>query len=118
MSDLFNLIRLANAIVSADDVRQRAATVSQQPWPEDGSLPIAAHVPLYTDPDTGEQDVLWTGSAYGVTAACQTRGAIGPLRVRPTLEMDGKHPVLHVRLVDDEGRTWAHTMDWAGWWSA
>lgn len=108
---ILDLIRNADAIIAADDARRRARTVQQQPWPADGTLPVAEHVQLDHDA------MLWTGHAYGI-AATVTAPIPGPtLYVKPTVERNGPRGWLgHVRLVTAEGKVWAHSFltDW--WW--
>lgn len=102
--------RWAEQVVAASAAAQLACTVPQEPWPADGSLPVAAHVLQYVDPDTGEREVKWTGTWYGLTVSCVTRGVDVPVRVKPTFEVLGDVPIISLRLVCDEGYTRAHAV--------
>jgi hypothetical protein len=102
------MLQNADRIVTEDQAWQRMNTVPQQLWRDDGTLPIAAHVVLNIDSETGETSILWTGESYAGTVQCVTQGLQGPLRVRPTFEMHGDMPVMQMLLVDDEGKSWAN----------
>jgi hypothetical protein len=100
-------VQWADQVVAARQAAERARTVPQEEWREDGTLPVAAHALLFEDEEFGRQ-VRWTGVGLGVEVTVVTQGEVGPLRVKPTFEMHNGDPVICVRLVDEEGRTRAN----------
>lgn len=105
----WDLIQWANAVVARDEETERRLTVPQEPWPADGTLPVAAHFLQLVRSD-GKREIKWTGTWRGLTVECLTVGVDVPVRVKPTFEMLGDEPSISLRLVCDEGYTRAHAV--------
>jgi hypothetical protein len=112
---LHELIQNCERIVARDAAVERWMTVPQEPWPEDGSFPVAARYLANRNSETGEEEVQWTGTANGGTVSCITRGLAGVLRVHPSYVPRGNDLELHLRLVDDQGKTQALVVQQL-WW--
>jgi hypothetical protein len=113
---LSELIQNCERIAAEDAAVERRLTVPQEPWPEDGTFPAAAHYLTYRYPETGEEEVKWTGVANGLVVACITRGLVGKLRVHPSYVPSGNELDLHLRLVDEQGKTRALAVQRLSWW--
>lgn len=106
---ILDLVQWADAVVARDKETERRRTVPQEPWPADGTLPVAAHFVQYVRAD-GKREIKWTGAWRGLIVECLTVGVEVPVRVKPTFEMLGDVPIISLRLVCDEGYTRAHVI--------